>query len=33
MTFLLVGVKFSDITSNFALFWRKITSEQQMRWV
>ena len=30
---LLIGVAFDSITANFAAFWRKITSESQLRWV
>ena len=29
----LIGVSIEDITSNFASWWRKITSEPQLRWV
>jgi L-fuconate dehydratase len=30
---LVVGVSLKHITDNFAAFWRKLTSESQLRWV
>lgn len=30
---IIVGVSINTITENFALYWRKITSESQLRWV